>query len=87
MDSIDWETATGKAMLYRLVVVAPWPAASVDKAGESVCRELGEMFDSTVVANRSLRRLANSWVAWGGKRLVRICKAWAAAVDEEYVAD
>ena len=87
VDSIDWETATGKAMLYRLVVVAPWPAASVDKAGESVCRELGEMFDSTVVANRSLRRLANSWVAWGGKRLVRICKAWAAAVDEEYVAD
>ena len=80
--SIDFTTTTGKAALHRLLVVAPWPAASVDAPAEGAIRSLGALFDSTVVANHRLRRLANVWVPWAGRTLVRLCASWAAAVDD-----
>ena len=64
------------------MTVAPWPARSVDAAGEDAARMLGEVFDGTVAANEALRPIANSWVAWGAKATIRTCQTWAACVDK-----
>jgi len=78
---IDWDSHTGKAMLHRLLVVAPWPRAAVDDAGAAACGALGGLFDDTVVTNRWLRPVANAWVRWAGTNLLRVCGKWSTAVD------
>ena len=35
----------------------------------------------TVATNAALHLIANSWVAWGAKSLLRMCKAWGGEVD------
>ena len=77
----DWSTPTGKNLLFRLVLVLPWPAAAVDDPTATHCRALGCLMDNTIVRNSRRHRLANSWVLWGAKALRRMLTAWADAVD------
>ena len=78
---IDWESPTGKNMLYRLLIAAPWPEAAVDDPAAVVARGLGAMFDATLVANDRLRPIANTWVCWAGGVILRVCKMWSKEVD------
>ena len=34
-----------------------------------------------MATNAALHPNANSWVAWGAKSLLRMCKAWGGEVD------
>ena len=76
----DWRSPQGRSLLFRLVMVLPWPAASVVD-GDPLATALGSLMDLTVVRNNRLHPIADSWVSWGGKRLISICGVWAGAVD------
>ena len=77
----DWSTASGRALFYRLSLAFPWPEASVDDPNADHARMLGRLMDLTVATNAALHPIANSWVAWGSKSLLRMCKAWGDEVD------
>ena len=79
--NIDWATPTNMNMLFRLIIVAPWPAAAVDDASAVVALTLGKLFDGLLVQNDRMRPIANAWVGWAGNWLLRICKKWSAEVD------
>jgi hypothetical protein len=77
----DWSTASGRALFYRLSLAFPWPESSVDDPNATHARMLGKLMDLTVATNADLHPIANSWVAWGAKSLLRMCKAWGDEVD------
>lgn len=77
-----WDTPTGKSMLYRLLLVIPWPAAAVDDNGALHAKALGHQFDITVAANNRLHGLANSWTLWASRNLASIISAWRIMVDK-----
>jgi len=79
---IDWSTSTNKFLLWRLVLVLPFPAACVEAPGGDLCRLFGHLLDTTVARNDRLRKVANSWVAWGSRRFLSVAKRWASLVDE-----
>ena len=79
--AIDWTTPTGRNMLHRLLIVAPWPKAAVDDPSAVVARGLGAMFDATLVQNDRLRPIANTWVSWAGVTVLRVCQKWSKEVD------
>jgi hypothetical protein len=80
---IDWTSPTGRNMLFRLLIVAPWPEAAVDDPAAGVARGLGAMFDATLVPNDRLRPIANAWVSWAGVTVLRVCQKWSKEVDAE----
>ena len=77
----DWSTPSGKALLFRLILVLPWPEACVDDPNASWAKTLGIVLDRTVIRNSDIHPIANSWVPWGGKALLRISKVWSDAVS------
>ena len=81
-EETDWSTNTNKFLLWRLVIVLPFPADCVDETDEDLCRMFGHLLDVTVARNDRLRKLANSWVGWGSRRFLSIAKLWASLVDD-----
>ena len=77
----DWSTPSGKTLLHRLTLALPWPEACVDDPAAAHARLLGRLMDLTIVRNSRLHPIANSWVSWGSKALLRMCAVWASAVD------
>ena len=77
----DWATPSGKTLIHRLVLALPWPEACVDDPVAAHARLLGRLMDLTTVRNSRLHPIANSWVQWGSKTLLRTCGVWAAAVE------
>ena len=77
----DWSTPSGKTLLHRLVLALPWPEVCVDDPTAAHARLLGKLMDLTTVRNSRLHPIANSWVAWGSKALLRACAAWSEAVE------
>jgi hypothetical protein len=53
----------------------------VDDPNAAHARVLGRLMDLTTVRNSRLHPIANSWVQWGSKTLLRTCGVWAAAVE------
>lgn len=78
----DWASASGKSHLHRLALALPWPEVCVDDHDIAHARLLGRLMDLTIVRNSSLHPIANSWVAWGAKALMKACGAWASAVED-----
>jgi hypothetical protein len=78
----DWASASGKSLLHRLALALPWPEVCVDDHDIAHARLLGRLMDLTIVRNSSLHPIANSWVAWGAKALMKACGAWASAVED-----
>jgi hypothetical protein len=78
----DWDSPSGKTLLHRLVLALPWPEACVDDPAAAHARLLGRLMDLTIVRNSRLHPIANSWVAWGSKTLLKTCGTWASAVEE-----
>jgi hypothetical protein len=77
----DWFSPSGQALLFRLVMVLPWPATCVDDPLARHALALGTIMDLTVVRNNRLHPIADSWVPWGAKRLMSIFSVWSGAVD------
>ena len=77
-----WDTPTGRSMLYRLLLVVPWPAAAVDENSALHAKALGHQFDITVVTNNRLHGLANSWTLWAARNLKSITSIWKSLVDK-----
>jgi len=78
----DWASASGKSHLHRLALALPWPEVCVDDHDIAHARLLGRLMDLTIVRNSSLHPIANSWVAWAAKALMKACGAWASAVED-----
>jgi hypothetical protein len=70
------------SMLYRLLLVIPWPAAAVDDNSALHAKALGHQFDITVAANNRLHGLANSWTLWASRNLATITNVWKILVDK-----
>ena len=49
----DWRSPQGRSLLFRLVMVLPWPAASVVD-GDPLATALGSLMDLTIVRNNRL---------------------------------
>jgi len=77
----DWNTPSGASLLYRLLLVLPFPAACVDDAAAGVARALGRAFDATIVPVFRRHALFDSWGAWAIPSLRRMVAVWADAVD------
>ena len=78
--TIDWTTPTNLNLLYRLVLVFPWPSASVTDPLSTQCKALGQLFDLTIVPNSRIHAISNSWVPWGAKQLTAMAAVFSAEV-------
>lgn len=69
-------------VLYRLLVVVPFPAAIADALPTRrlpLTRALGALFDATVLPAYHLRPLANVWCRWAAKHVWNLAAAWRRA--------
>ena len=67
--ALDWSTADGKHVLYRMVLATPFPAAMVVAAAPAagplpLSLALGTLFDSVIVPTHPLRRPCGLWALW-----------------------
>jgi hypothetical protein len=81
----NWHSRDGKAVIFRLVTVVPFPAkiatALPDQLPQlQLVHCLGQIFDSTVVQDRWLRPLANHWVKWAVRQIRRFADVRADAL-------
>ena len=92
IDQVDWASPVGRFLLYRTLLVLPWPARVTSNTSTGmemalpgdpalVTRVLGTLFDSISVQHRYLRPLANKWVACASSLVYRHLLVWARAVD------
>jgi hypothetical protein len=72
-------------IFYRLLLAAPWSETQAHP-NSPLARELGRLFDTTIVPIRLLRHLANTWTrrAWLAGR--PIVSAWARGVQQVWTA-
>ena len=73
-------TPEGSAMIYRLLIAAPWPLRAVmpGPAG-SLSLALGTYFDYCNGPNQAYRSLANDWCKWSETSIRNIARARTAA--------
>lgn len=81
----NWNSRDGKAIIYRLVTVVPFPAKIATALPDLLSQLqlvhcLGQIFDSTVVQDRWLRPLANHWVKWAVRQIRRFAHVRADAL-------
>ena len=87
VNTINWSTTPGQALLHRLVTIQPWSEVDlppmalgadhpIDPAVQ-VLAQLGREFDLTVVQLRFLRKLADMWCQWALERFEQLTMAWA----------
>jgi hypothetical protein len=79
----DWASDEAPFLVFRLVLVLPFPAAVCGDAarGRSLTASLGRLFDAVCVRDSNLRALANYWADWGGRAYKLVASAWRDAVD------
>jgi hypothetical protein len=72
-------------IFYRLLLAAPWSETQAHP-NSPLARELGRLFDATIVPIRLLRHLANTWTrrAWIAGR--SIVSTWARGVQQVWTA-
>jgi len=67
-----WQTPDGHFLLNRLLTVLPFPVEAVtDPIADSPAFCLGRIFDAITAPNRALRRVANLWVAWANRWILK----------------
>ena len=76
--ALDMASQEGRWILFRLLAVAPWPAAAAADS-HTVVRGLGRIFDLTVLPRQHLRRIATSWCSWAARSIRRVLAARRAA--------
>ena len=67
--ALDWSSADGKHVLYRMVLATPFPAAMVVAAAPAagplpLSHALGTLFDSIIVPIHPLRKPCGKWALW-----------------------
>ena len=62
---------------YRLLLTAPWPAATARSRGFPAAAALGTIFEFGRVGH--LRHLCTGWVKWADEQLTAVARAWRAA--------
>lgn len=80
---VNWTSAEGAFLFYRLALVLPFPAAVCPGAAHanSLAAALGRLFDAVCVRDASLRPLANYWVDWAGHAYASVASVYRDAVD------
>ncbi len=74
----DWTSPEGRFIMFRLLGVAPWPAAVAGCPFGALGSFLGTMFDRVTAKPHRLRPLANNWCGWSSKWLQRLHGAYYA---------
>jgi len=81
---VDWSSADGVFLFFRLVLVLPFPVA-VTLGRADACpltAALGRLFDAVCVRDGDLHELANYWVDWGRRSYNHVASTWRDAVDD-----
>ena len=65
---------------YRLLLAAPWPAATARGRGFLAAAALGTIFEFGRVGH--LRHLCTGWVTWADGQLTAVARAWRAATAD-----
>ena len=70
------DTPEGLAMIYRLLICAPWPLRAVPAGpASSLSAALGTYFDHCNGPNQAYRPLANDWCKWAESAIRKIARA------------
>ena len=89
--AVNWGTPAGRALLYRVVTVQPWPSSGLSPPpmetpfeqdpAMTVLWMLGCLLDNTSSQARLLRPLANAWCPWAVNAFERLALAWTEAAE------
>lgn len=82
-DAQDWTSPEGKFVLFRLLIVAPWTAASPHLPPGPLTRALGELFDAFTAKNHLARPARNMWLSWAAGWLVKFHSVYYAEWDRQ----
>jgi hypothetical protein len=74
-DAAPFTDADGRFVLYRLSVMATWPAAPVGPSW-TLAHALGRLFDSIRLPPQRLRAAMDTWGRWCATTLRRVATAW-----------
>ena len=85
--SIDWSSADGKFVLFRLLAVATWSSRPC-RADMPLSRAIAGIFESPEyeLKNHHVRPLANAWANWGASGVLDIFTAWNSAAAPHVAA-
>lgn len=87
LEEVEWDSADGQHVLYRLLCVTPFTAALDPKCELPLTHSLGRLFDTTVASPRWLRRLAVAWGRWATRNILAIAGAWRSATSVDAPED
>jgi hypothetical protein len=82
---LDWSSAEGSAILFRLLCGLPWPArAAVTDTGAALphAERLGLAFDVTIAEPAETRGLATAVARWAYTHVTAIGRAWNDAIGD-----
>jgi hypothetical protein len=77
--NVDWTSAEGQFILYKLLLTAPWSEATVPLHA-NLAPALGKLFDNVSCENSHLRGLSRAWALWASKNLLSIIDARRSAI-------
>ena len=80
---IDWSSADGRFVLFRILCVLTWPEsvlAGVESVTTPLSQALGRVFDHCNTKTHRLRRLANSWAGFAATSVLRIVDGFNTAL-------
>ena len=86
-DPPTWDSPTGRALVFRLLLVLPFPSSFADlpmpdgqTAVSDIIRLVGRMFELIRLPPRFLRHLSNMWIRWSYARLTAVADTRAGRV-------
>jgi hypothetical protein len=76
--TMDWTSAEGRWVAYRLLACASWPARAAQATHPfGLATALGMLLDAVQAKPHHLRPLANAWFAWASGWVLKITRTWA----------
>jgi hypothetical protein len=91
-EALDWSSADGKHVLYRMVLATPFPAAMASAAAPAagplpLSLALGTLFDSIILPVQPLRKPCDLWTLWASLWAHSLTAARGAVLAPAPVAD
>jgi hypothetical protein len=71
---LDWASAQGRFILYRLLLLLPFPATAAGPGQAHVAR-LGRVFDAVQLPRRHLAHVIRPWVRWAAHHVRKLAAA------------
>jgi hypothetical protein len=79
---LEWDSAEGQFILFRLLLMLPFPATAAGPGQTHVAR-LGRVFDQVRLPRRHLTRFIRPWVRWAAHHMSKLVAARKLAHKEK----